>query len=64
MVEDTPKALDLGAVKTLIIWDNLEVNRYVLATNRQVKTVITCCRIKRETMNISVDVEMRNRRNH
>lgn len=30
MVEDTLKALDLGAVEDLIIWDNLEVNRFVL----------------------------------
>jgi peptide chain release factor subunit 1 len=30
MVEDTLKALDLGAVEELIIWDNLEVQRYVL----------------------------------
>ncbi|GAX12322.1 peptide chain release factor subunit 1 [Fistulifera solaris] len=30
MVEDTLKALDLGAVEDLIIWDNLEVSRYVL----------------------------------
>ncbi|EEC50180.1 predicted protein [Phaeodactylum tricornutum CCAP 1055/1] len=30
MVEDTLKALDLGAVEDLIIWDNLEVMRYVL----------------------------------
>jgi peptide chain release factor subunit 1 len=30
MVEDTLKALDLGAVEDLIIWDNLETNRYVL----------------------------------
>ena len=30
MVGDTLKALDLGAVEELIIWDNLEVNRYVL----------------------------------
>jgi len=30
MVEDTLKALDLGAVEDLIVWDNLEVNRYVL----------------------------------
>jgi len=29
-VEDTLKALDLGAVEDLIIWDNLETNRYVL----------------------------------
>jgi peptide chain release factor subunit 1 len=30
MVEDTLKALDLGAVEDLIIWDNLEVVRFVL----------------------------------
>lgn len=30
MVEDTLKALDLGAVEDLIIWDNLEIQRYVL----------------------------------
>lgn len=29
-VEDTLKALDLGAVEDLIIWDNLETQRYVL----------------------------------
>ena len=30
MVEDTLKALDLGAVEDLIVWENLDVNRYVL----------------------------------
>jgi peptide chain release factor subunit 1 len=30
MVDDTLKALDLGAVEDLIIWDNLEIIRYVL----------------------------------
>ena len=30
MTEDTLKALDLGAVEELIVWDNLDVNRYVL----------------------------------
>ena len=30
MTEDTLKALDLGAVEDLIVWDNLEVQRYVL----------------------------------
>mmetsp|Transcript_1000 Transcript_1000/g.1912 ORF Transcript_1000/g.1912 Transcript_1000/m.1912 type:complete len:458 (-) Transcript_1000:230-1603(-) len=30
MVEDTLKALELGAVEDLIIWDNLEINRYLL----------------------------------
>jgi peptide chain release factor subunit 1 len=30
MVEDTLKALELGAVEDLIIWDNLEIQRYQL----------------------------------
>mmetsp|Transcript_14316 Transcript_14316/g.31152 ORF Transcript_14316/g.31152 Transcript_14316/m.31152 type:complete len:459 (-) Transcript_14316:350-1726(-) len=30
MVEDTLKALELGAVENLIVWENLEINRYVL----------------------------------
>lgn len=30
MVEDTLKALDLGAAEDLIVWDNLDVNRFVL----------------------------------
>lgn len=33
MVEDTLKALELGAVEDLIIWDNLDINRYVLKNN-------------------------------
>jgi len=30
MVEDTLNALDLGAVEDLIVWDNLDIQRYVL----------------------------------
>jgi len=30
MVDDTLKALELGAVEDLIIWDNLDINRFVL----------------------------------
>ncbi|KAF8590504.1 peptide chain release factor eRF/aRF subunit 1 [Ramaria rubella] len=29
-IEDTLKGLDLGAVETLIVWENLDVTRYVL----------------------------------
>ncbi|KAI3849279.1 hypothetical protein MKX03_001678 [Papaver bracteatum] len=32
-VKDTLKALEIGAVKTLIVWDNLDINRYVLQNN-------------------------------
>ena len=29
-VDDTLKSLEMGAVETLIVWENLEVTRYVL----------------------------------
>lgn len=29
-IDDTLKALEMGAVETLIVWENLDVNRYVL----------------------------------
>ena len=29
-IEDTLKALEMGAVETLIVWENLDVNRYKL----------------------------------
>ena len=29
-VDDTIKAMELGAVETLIVWENLEINRYIL----------------------------------
>lgn len=29
-VEDTLKSLEMGAVETLVVWENLSVNRYVL----------------------------------
>ena len=29
-IEDTLKGLDLGAVETLIVWENLDVTRYIL----------------------------------
>lgn len=41
MVEDTLKALELGAVEDLIVWDNLDVNRYVLRNQTtQEETVV------------------------
>lgn len=29
-IEDTLKALELGAVETLIVWENLDITRYIL----------------------------------
>ena len=31
-IDDTLKALELGAVETLVVWENLDVTRYVLRT--------------------------------
>ncbi|CAM9236395.1 unnamed protein product [Scytosiphon promiscuus] len=33
MVDDTLKGLDLGAVETLIVWDNLDINRLEVRNN-------------------------------
>jgi peptide chain release factor subunit 1 len=41
MVEDTLKALELGAVEDLIIWDNLETNRYVLRNSQSGEETVT-----------------------
>ena len=30
MINDTIKALDMSSIETLIIWENLEINRYIL----------------------------------
>lgn len=32
-VQDTMLALEMGAVETLIVWENLEINRYTLLNN-------------------------------
>jgi len=39
-VEDTLNALDSGAVETLIVWENLDINRYVLKNAATGETVI------------------------
>ena len=40
MVDDTLSALDLGAVENLIIWDNLEIQRYILRNTSTGEEVI------------------------
>ena len=47
MVEDTFRALELGAIEDLIIWENLEVNRYVLRdTASSVETVVHLTKVQ------------------
>ena len=40
-VEDTLKALDLGAVEDLIIWENLEIMRLVMRNTTDRTTSVT-----------------------
>ncbi|AED95583.1 putative 50S ribosomal protein L30e [Arabidopsis thaliana] len=39
-VEDTLNALESGAIETLIVWENLDINRYVMKNSATGETVI------------------------
>lgn len=39
-VDDTLKVLEMGAIETLIVWENLDINRYVLKNNTSGETII------------------------
>ncbi|KAH0652182.1 hypothetical protein KY289_029860 [Solanum tuberosum] len=39
-IDDTLKVLEMGAIETLIVWENLDINRYVLKNNTSGETVI------------------------
>lgn len=39
-VDDTLKVLEMGAIETLIVWENLDMNRYVLKNNSTGETII------------------------
>lgn len=39
-VEDTMKALDMGAVETLILWENLDVSRFTLKERDSEETIV------------------------
>lgn len=49
MVDDTLKALELGAVEDLIVWDNLDNQRYVLRNSSSSETVIKHFNKQQET---------------
>ncbi|KAL5727394.1 Ethylene-responsive transcription factor 13 [Ranunculus cassubicifolius] len=40
-VDDTLKALEMGAVETLIVWENLDINRFVLKHSTSNEIIIT-----------------------
>ncbi|CAG8458633.1 6729_t:CDS:2 [Paraglomus brasilianum] len=39
-VDDTLKGLELGAVETLIVWENLDISRYILKNSAGTETMI------------------------
>eukprot|EP00246_Nothoceros_aenigmaticus_P001329 TRINITY_DN11845_c0_g1_i1.p1 TRINITY_DN11845_c0_g1~~TRINITY_DN11845_c0_g1_i1.p1 ORF type:complete len:438 (-),score=101.53 TRINITY_DN11845_c0_g1_i1:697-2010(-) len=39
-IEDTLKALEMGAVETLIVWENLDVNRFLVKNAVTVETIV------------------------
>lgn len=39
-VDDTMAALEMGAVETLIVWENLDINRYILKNSATGETVV------------------------
>ena len=42
-VKDTLACLDMGAVETLIVWENLNTLRYELKKPNSDETVVGCC---------------------
>ena len=42
-VEDTLKALEMGAVEILIVWENLEIMRYVLKNHQTDGKCVCVC---------------------
>ncbi|CAM8915875.1 unnamed protein product [Rhodiola kirilowii] len=47
-VEDTLKALDMGAVETLIVWENMDMNRYMLKHGTTGELIIKHLNIEQE----------------
>ncbi|KAL0009350.1 hypothetical protein SO802_010852 [Lithocarpus litseifolius] len=48
-VDDTLKALEMGAVKILIVWENLDMNRYVLKNSTTSEIIIKHLNEEQET---------------
>ncbi|KAL3937699.1 MAG: hypothetical protein SGBAC_007247 [Bacillariaceae sp.] len=57
MVDDTLKALELGAVEDLIVWDNLDNQRYVLRNSSSSETVIKHLNKQQETVDSNFRAE-------
>ncbi|KAM1107124.1 hypothetical protein ACFX2B_003883 [Malus domestica] len=51
-VEDTLKALEMGAVKAFIVWENQELNRYVLKNSKTDEIVVKHFNKKQKKMSL------------
>ncbi|CAG8659793.1 2747_t:CDS:10, partial [Ambispora leptoticha] len=56
-VEDTLKGLELGAVETLIVWENLDVSRYVLKNSSGVNQVVHMTKEQEKDRSMFLDKE-------
>ncbi|OZJ05390.1 Eukaryotic peptide chain release factor subunit 1 [Bifiguratus adelaidae] len=56
-VDDTLKALDLGAVETLIVWENLDITRYVLKDSNGTETVLHLTKEQEKEREMFIDPE-------
>ncbi|KAJ7033358.1 peptide chain release factor eRF/aRF subunit 1 [Mycena alexandri] len=59
-IEDTLKALDLGAIETLIVWENLDITRYTLrnAAGQEIIVHTTKDQFKEKFLDKSTGLEM------
>mmetsp|Transcript_17331 Transcript_17331/g.42357 ORF Transcript_17331/g.42357 Transcript_17331/m.42357 type:complete len:464 (-) Transcript_17331:5695-7086(-) len=57
MVDDTLKALELGAVEDLIVWDNLDSQRYVLRNSSSSENVVKHLNKQQETQDSNFRAE-------
>ncbi|CAG8504734.1 1606_t:CDS:10 [Scutellospora calospora] len=56
-VDDTLKGLELGAVETLIVWENLDVSRYVLKNSSGAEMVVHMTKEQEKDRSLFLDKE-------
>ncbi|CAG8540370.1 8870_t:CDS:10 [Diversispora eburnea] len=56
-VEDTLKGLELGAVETLIVWENLDVTRYVLKNSGGAEVIVHITKEQEKDRSLFLDKE-------
>ncbi|CAG8713349.1 12706_t:CDS:2, partial [Dentiscutata erythropus] len=56
-VDDTLKGLELGAVETLIVWENLDVSRYVLKNSSGAEIVVHMTKEQEKERSLFLDKE-------